>query len=553
MKHILVLVVLCTVIPLAASLPPEWDTLQQDLSIQAAAYKGSPEHLEMQSKDTRDYQVGSTKTFWRWNLSVMPPTWVQTPATCRAVGEHSYVFVANSDWGTHMTQANVDSVLVRLEDSTVNDPNQGAIEMDISLFGNIPDELDNDPKLIVFYCALGSYQGTSFDGYFSPYNEVTEAQAQQMNPTGHSNECEMIYMTCYPLSPVAPIRLSVLAHELQHLIHWGQDADEDTWINEGCAELAMVAYGVPDPITSFPSNPDNNLTVWNQSTADYVKVMLFFTYLEEHYDSTNLIRDLVADPLNGMNSLNQQIALHYNDIGFADIFGNWNIANVLDDPTPAEGLYNYDQLDLPSFTQYSLNTNPNPSNQTIQPYAVDYLKYVYSTPPLMFTLQINAPVRVYTLGLDGFGACVQVRDEGTGLLFQIDPVIDGAERCVFVLSNPSSVLVTYSVTSAVGNDDNVTPSYPSTLIGNSPNPFSSTTDIRCSIKENSPVRIEIFNTKGQKVRTLVDASRTAGNYSDAWNGLDDNGLHVPAGIYLYRLSAGTQHSSRRMILLSKRN
>ena len=84
-------------------------------------------------------------------------------------------------------------------------------------------------------------------------------EAQMMNPPGHSNECEMIYMTCYPLNPTDPIRISVLAHELEHLIHWGGDINEDTWVDEGLAELAMVYFGIPDPISQFNTNPDNSL------------------------------------------------------------------------------------------------------------------------------------------------------------------------------------------------------------------------------------------------------------------------------------------------------
>ncbi|MGC9362803.1 MAG: hypothetical protein ACP5F3_07740, partial [Candidatus Syntrophosphaera sp.] len=181
MKNLPVIALLFVLVPLAAAMPGAWTEFQRDLGTQAAAYKDSPEHLALRQRETRSYEVGDTQTFWKWDLSVMPPLWVQTPATCRAVGAHCYIFVADSEWGVHMVQSDVDEALFRLEESTVNDTTRGAIEMDIDLFGPIPDELDNDPRLIVFYSALGSFQGNYFDGYFSPYNQVTEAQAQQMN------------------------------------------------------------------------------------------------------------------------------------------------------------------------------------------------------------------------------------------------------------------------------------------------------------------------------------------------------------------------------------
>ncbi|MDZ4183246.1 MAG: FlgD immunoglobulin-like domain containing protein, partial [Candidatus Cloacimonadaceae bacterium] len=547
-KNFLIIALFICTLGLSAAMPPQWSEFQRDLGIQAAAFKDSPEHQIMRSRDTRSYEVGDTKTFWRWNLSVMPPTWILTPATCRAVGEHSYIFVADSEWNVNMTQAHVDTILVRLEDRTVNDPNQGAIEMDIELFGPIPDVLDNDPRLIVFYSALGSFQGNFFDGYFSPYNQVTEAQAQQMNPPGHSNECEMIYMTCYPLSPVAPIRLSVLAHELQHLIHWGQDANEETWLNEGCSELAMVVYGVPDPITGFPNNPDNNLTAWNQTFADYVKVMLFFTYLKEHYDGTGMIRDLVSDPANGIASLNQQIAIHHPQTTFGDIFANWGVANILDAPTPGNGLYNYQYLDLPNFAKTSLNYSPYPQGQTIQPYATDYLSYTFNNPMDNRAMISNWPIRVHAVFYDELEFAIEVIDLGMVGIWQLLQNTNNEHHVVYVLSNPGPNTINYSITT-VANDDQLLDSPIAFLSGNHPNPFKSATSIQYQVRENAALSIEIFNARGQKVRTLVESHHGPGTYNGIWDGTDDKGMPAASGVYLYRLTAGTHSGSRKMILL----
>ena len=549
MKLVLTAILLFTVFLLAAQNIPNWDAQRSDLARQSALYKDSPSHLIQRGRDTRDYNVGDTHTFWRWNLSVMPPLWIQTPATCRAVGEHCYIFVADSEWNVHMDQADVDTALARLEDSTISDPGQGAIEMDISLFGPIPDELDNDPRLIVFYSALGSFQGNYFDGYFSPYNQVTEAEAQQMNPSGHSNECEMIYMTCYPLDPVAPLRLAVLAHELEHLIHWGQDANEESWIDEGCAELAMVAYGLPDPISGFNSNPDNSLTAWNQTTADYVKVMLFFTYLEEHYDANNLIRDLVEDPANGLNSLSQQIPLHFPELDFADIFVNWNLANVLDSPEAGMGLYDYQQLDLPAFAMTSLNQYPAQTNQTIQPCAADYLKYNLGTQNVHFTLQSNIPITVSCLDFDLNNVCIGIQDQGTGTFFDLDPQAGNAHHVVYALSNPATGTASYSYTTTVGDYDPAIPPPAAREIICYPNPFRAGGDpLRIEVKNATSQTIartiEIFDLRGRLVRSLKP---DLPGQPCEWDGRDNQGRFVASGIYFVRLGSGAPGSSVRRI------
>lgn len=553
MKTILIALLIVFCASLYSTMPAAWTDFQKDIGIQAARYQNSAEHQALkQSRDSRTYVVGDTETFWRWNLSVMPPSWVQAPATCRAVGEHCYVFVANSDWGSHMSQANVDSVLVRLEDNTPNNPTQGAIEMDINLFGQVPDELDNDPKLIVFYSALGSFQGTSFDGYFSAYNQVTEAEAQQMSPTGHSNECEMIYMTCYPLSPVAPIRLSVLSHELEHLIHWGQDADEETWIDEGCAELAMVAYGVPDPISSFPSNPDNSLNVWNQATADYVKVMLFFTYLKEHYDDTGLIAALIADPSNGMPSFNHQAGIHYPGLTGSKIIRNWTVANVIDSPLPEDGLFDYAELDLPNFAMTSVNAHPSMTSASILPYAADYLSYTLPEETMSISLQATPEVHFSLLTFNNVNECIAVDDAGLTTQVDFNLLPADASRVVVVITNSGATGATYSYTTAtVGNADAITTPATATMACY-PNPVNATSALRITISNATKAtdsKVDIYNLKGQRIRRLdLTQANAAQESSVSWDGKNDLHQNVGNGMYLVKYNAGRRMLSKAVFL-----
>jgi hypothetical protein len=299
------------------------------------------------SKEVASYNVGDTKMFWRYNFSVMPPGWINQQATCRAVGERSYVFVADADWGIYMTQQDVDSVFKYLENATAVSTEMGIVEMDELYFGSIPDELDGDPKVIFYYSNLGSYSGSVFDGYFSAFNQLTEAEAQMSGE--HSNECEMLYMSCNPVDPSSLGTLSVLSHELQHLIHFGKDPNEETWVDEGCAEFAMVLFGQPDPISSFPSNSDNNLTAWDQNFSDYVKTMLFFTYLSEQTTGPDFITDLVSNTMHGISGIENTLEAISFPLSFQEIFTNWTLANYIDDTSAEDGQYGYEILDLPAF------------------------------------------------------------------------------------------------------------------------------------------------------------------------------------------------------------
>jgi hypothetical protein len=101
----------------------------------------------------------------------------------------------------------------------------------------------------------------------------------------------------------------------------------------------------------------------------------------------------------------------------------------------------------------------------------------------------------------------------------------------------------------VGNDEEFVPITKTALLGNYPNPFNAETSISYNIKNDTPVNIEIYNLKGQKVKTLVNSLVKAGNHKITWKGTDDNGRKVTSGIYVYRMYAGSHASSQKMILM----
>ncbi len=84
---------------------------------------------------------------------------------------------------------------------------------------------------------------------------------------------------------------------------------------------------------------------------------------------------------------------------------------------------------------------------------------------------------------------------------------------------------------------------------NFPNPFNATTQISYILTKGSNVSLQIYNTMGQKVRTLVDEYRDAGSYSVEWDGKNDNGSDVASGVYLYKMQAGDFVDSKKMTLL----
>ena len=108
---------------------------------------------------------------------------------------------------------------------------------------------------------------------------------------------------------------------------------------------------------------------------------------------------------------------------------------------------------------------------------------------------------------------------------------------------------TNNVHDATSNAVNVTELVATTLFGAYPNPFNPSTTLSFNLQESSPVSLEIYNQKGQKVRSLISETLPAGKHQIIWNGTDDNGNGIASGIYLYRMKSGKYSSTRKMILM----
>jgi hypothetical protein len=87
------------------------------------------------------------------------------------------------------------------------------------------------------------------------------------------------------------------------------------------------------------------------------------------------------------------------------------------------------------------------------------------------------------------------------------------------------------------------------LSQNYPNPFNPITAIRYSLHRPSQVSITVFNVLGQEVKTLENGIQAAGTYETTWDGTNQTGQEVASGIYFYRIKAGENVETRKMLLL----
>ncbi len=104
--------------------------------------------------------------------------------------------------------------------------------------------------------------------------------------------------------------------------------------------------------------------------------------------------------------------------------------------------------------------------------------------------------------------------------------------------------------SATSNDDDSsTPVLSRLLNPNYPNPFNPETNISFDMPKAGPAKLDIYNVKGQLVRTLFDGIATFGRNSMIWNGTDNSGSAVTSGVYFYRLTTDNHSETRKMMLM----
>ena len=84
---------------------------------------------------------------------------------------------------------------------------------------------------------------------------------------------------------------------------------------------------------------------------------------------------------------------------------------------------------------------------------------------------------------------------------------------------------------------------------NYPNPFNPSTSISYNLQNAADVTLDIYNVKGQKVRTLVNEHKTSGSFTVDWNGIDNENNKVTSGVYFYKLTAGQDTVTKKMLML----
>ena len=333
------------------------------------------------------YQQGRQDTFWLLDLNTLE--YYQATFDLRLVTPHGYWYI---DQEQEVRQGDLEEAAREFEEHIY--PGLTAI------FGTEwSPGVDNDPHLNILNSRL---RGAG--GYFSSSDEYP------MLISPYSNQREIIYMNigAFPIGTEA--YLGVLAHELQHAVHWNSDASEDTWVNEGLSDLAvaLLGYGSGSSFRFLSSGP-TSMVHWPisgiGSRANYGAASLFMQYLVEHYGNSGDLTPLVEQAADGIAGINAYLKDLGHPATFRQVFEDWSVANFLDrfQPELTEGPYTYANLNAGTTPTRVLDPSSS-LESTLPQFSTEYIQIRAESGPIRIVFQ--GPTHVPLLPVEvGAGGC----------------------------------------------------------------------------------------------------------------------------------------------------
>jgi len=84
---------------------------------------------------------------------------------------------------------------------------------------------------------------------------------------------------------------------------------------------------------------------------------------------------------------------------------------------------------------------------------------------------------------------------------------------------------------------------------NYPNPFNPSTTISYTVNQSENVVLEIFDIKGERIKTLINDFQKPGEYNVTWDGTSNSGGKLASGVYFYSVRTGNSVATKKMLML----
>ncbi len=467
-------------------------------------------------------------------------------ASCQFVGEHAFVFVEDRQWDTNggsVLQSHVDGIAELFDQSTPADPGRGVYELSSQAFGEPPD-VDGYDQIFILILDIAD---PIFVGYFDP--------AVAAHPVPELRR-DVIYLDERAVRRDAYLARGTLSHEFQHLIHWGHDTDEESWINEGLSGYAEELAGFPeaDPaaVPAFLNQPDVDFTNWpaRASPAYYGSTYLLMSFLAERFGQP-LIRNLVAQQRNGRFGVDDAFEAVGLTEDFDSAWEQWVVANYVQ---AGDGDGSYDALGRRSAVSFPVEELPLVE-------ATGHVEGQWGTTTVFFRTPGDLAIEFDGGDAGRFSVWAHImRTQATELM---SLPLDNDGRGQLTVSDIDSLALIVGKTSFQGGDYTISANRPmitavsqgaaalpvvsTRLAPPYPNPFNGAVTIGFAIDAPSvEAQLAVYSINGQRVRLWDLGQRSAGEYQIVWDGRDDNGHAVASGSYSVELKADSHVENRRL-------
>ena len=305
---------------LLANMPPLRDPLELAQDFENAG------ELPTIARDTpMDVKVGDVETFWVSNQTTNEN--YQIKATLRYVGSVTLMYVDNA---LNVEQSAIERSAKEFE--------QRVYPRNRAVFGEeVNPGVDGDVRLTIL---TTNVDGAG--GYFSPGDGIV----QGANRFSNERDMFVISQDSYPLGTDG--YGSTLAHEFQHMIHENQQPQSASWFNEGMSTLAEDLNGYTDSFVAlmYLREPDLQLTNWRSLAENYGMAQLFMRYFYEQYAGDEGLAGLITSNAGvNLDTFSALATKKRSDIqNFEQVFADWAVANVINDPAVGDGRYAYATL-----------------------------------------------------------------------------------------------------------------------------------------------------------------------------------------------------------------
>ena len=368
------------------------------------------------------------------------------------------------------------------------------------------------------------------------------------------------------------------AHEFFHAIQYGYDGWEAGWLLESTAVFMeeFLYDSINDCyqfLKTFLEKPELSI---NHSTDRGYGSYIYFSYLDEHYVDRNFVKKVFVNSVS-YDSYDQDYSLRNlkevvlnNGLSFENTMHNFFIANAILDSSSSLEKYRYEeapffpiksptykktfsdlidssyyfnnqQLESGSSLYYSVDTkDSNFVNLDIEILSKNTNSTTFRLTTIFKDSLLNFDIKTQNIQkinvantekVDFLVSAFNMENKNVSFDFKISKnsqsLLDSTKLAINMINNPKSF----------------------TLYENYPNPFNPNTTLRFDIPENSDVTISIYNMLGQKVKNFNMPRLSAGYHSIQWDGTNQSGVSIGAGVYFYQLQTKNIVKTSKMTLL----